>query len=44
MTNYETNELPSVIDTKFSLLDEIEKSLSTKFAKINKNMSPREKE
>jgi len=43
MTNYETNELPSLIDTKFSILDEIQKSLSTKFAKINKNMSPREK-
>jgi len=43
MTNYETNELPSIIDTKFSILDEIEKSLSIKFAKNNKNLSVREK-
>jgi len=43
MTNYETNELPSIIDTKFSILDEIEKSLSIKFAKNNKNLSAREK-
>ena len=43
MTDFKANELPSLIDTKFSILDEIEKSLSLEFKKISNNIDTRQK-